>query len=348
MSRYTFYDEHGQLYTCQGTPDVDPRTGARRGRRPKEENLAIRDVAIKIVAEWPSPRPLRHLFYRLLSTGALDVLRDADGKLDGDEAYSKVVSIVTRARWDGLIPMEMIIDELRDPVSSISWAGLGDFAPSAAVIYRRDKWEDQSSYVEVWVEKNAIVPILRDVCRKYQVTLRPFHGFNSLAAIHQTAQELLPISKNITIFYLGDHDPHGYAIEKDMHDRMRCMFDFLGRPQRFASVDFPDRLGAGLDDLNNPEFADIFSHPLTVDEIGGKGGEKWREKRAEFIERFDNRACEVDALPPDELISRVERALQSRIDDQAAWDAAGEIELVEKADIEKRLSGPDQAISEEE
>ena len=310
------------------------------------QTLAIRDAAIEIVAGWDSPRPLRHLFYRLLSAGALDVLRDAEGKLDGDEAYNKVVSIVNRARWDRAIDMGMIIDELRDPVSTLSWPGIEEYAATASYIYHRDKWEGQSSYVEIWVEKNAIVPILRDVCQEYQVTLRPLHGFNSLSSIYQTAKELLPISKNITIFYLGDHDPHGYAIEKDAHDRLRCMFALLDRPTK--NVEFPERLGARLEDFDNPEFADIFSHPLTVDEIGGKGGDKWQEKRADFIRRFDNRACEVDALPPEELISRVRRAIQSCIDDQDAWDAAGEIELVEKAEIEQRLNDPDSVILEEE
>src|SRR5438874_3250884 len=176
------------------------------GRGKAAKTVEIIETTNEILTASKFPLTIRRLFYELISKGVIE---------NNPESYNSMVTKLTAARWDGDIPRDLldkIIDGAREPISPLSFASIQDFGATAAAIYKRDKWENQEAYVELWVEKQAVVSLLRNVCSENHVTLRPLHGFNSFTAIHETANDLLPIHKDITIFYLGDHDPHGYAI----------------------------------------------------------------------------------------------------------------------------------------
>jgi hypothetical protein len=212
------------------------------------ETVLIINTTIEILTASRYPLTLRRIFYELVSKDVIE---------NSQSSYTKLITKLTDARWDGGIPvplLDMITDGTRVPLRTSSWKDIADFAETAAAIYQRDRWADQSSYVELWVEKQAIVSILEGVCSENQITLRSLHGFNSFTAIHQTAKDLLEIHKNITIFYLGDHDPHGYEIERDVQKRLFAMFDLLGSPVKRHAVDFRPRLGILKADIGNLEF----------------------------------------------------------------------------------------------
>ena len=202
------------------------------------------------------------------------------------------------------------------PFVSNTWASISEFARPAANAYRRDRWENQAAYVELWVEKQAIVSLLEGVCRENHIVIRPLHGFNSFTALHQTAKDLLNVHKNITVFYFGDHDPHGHEIERDARERLFDMFDLLGNPAKRHAVEFRPRLGILPEDIG--EFGIL---PLDVEELE-KGGDNFKAKRDAFVEKYGNEAAEVDGLPAEELIKRVQDAIddESCIDDRESWD----------------------------
>jgi len=45
--------------------------------------------------------------------------------------------------------------------------------------YRRDNWQDQANYCEVWSEKATVLGSVRPVANEYGITLRVCHGFGS-------------------------------------------------------------------------------------------------------------------------------------------------------------------------
>ena len=176
------------------------------------------------------------------------------------------------------------------------------------------------------------------MCSENHVTLRPLHGFNSFTAIHETANDLLPIHKNITIFYLGDHDPHGYAIEEDVKDRLHRMFGLLEHSAKKYSIDFRPRLGLLPEDIG--KFGIL---PLDVEALE-KGGKNFKVKRDEFIAKYGNAAAEVDGLPTEVMIDRVQAAFDTCVEDREAWDKVDELTAIDRQEIQARLD-PDEALT---
>jgi hypothetical protein len=151
--------------------------------------------------------------------------------------------------------------------------------------------------------------------------------------MHQTAKDLLDIHENITIFYFGDHDPHGYEIERDAQERLFEMFDLLGNPTKRHAVDFRPRLGILPEDIG--KFGIL---PLDVEELE-KGGDNFKAKRDAFVEKYGNEAAEVDGLPAEELIQRLQDAIddESCIDDRDAWDESLLLTESDRGEIRARL-----------
>ncbi|MGD1082998.1 MAG: hypothetical protein ABR881_32185 [Candidatus Sulfotelmatobacter sp.] len=302
------------------------------GRGKHKATVEIINTTIEILEESKFPLTLRRLYYELISKGLIE---------NSKESYASVVSKITNARWDGDMPTHLlgkVIDPGRDPHSVVTWANVADYARSAARMYERDRWADQATYVELWVEKQAIVSLLTGVCSENQIVLRPCHGFNSFPALHQAAVDLLEIHKNITILWLGDHDVYGYEIEQDIQTRLREMFALLGNPTK--AVEFRPRLGILQEDIG--KFGIV---PLQVEwlddegEATGKGGKKKQAKRDAFIAQYGNEAAEVDGLPAEELIQRVQDAIddESVIDDRESWDNSLALTESDREDIELLL-----------
>src|SRR5437899_1674197 len=166
------------------------------GRGKAVKTLEIIKTSVEILTESKFPLTIRRLYYELISKGVIE---------NSTKSYTSMVAKLTDARWDGDIPLDLldkIIDGGREPIRTLSFANIAEFAGIAPYYYQRDRWEGQAAYVELWVEKQAIVSLLEGVCED------------------QTAKDLLKVHKNITIFYLGDHDPHGHEIERDARKRL--------------------------------------------------------------------------------------------------------------------------------
>ena len=106
-------------------------------------------------------------------------------------------------------------------------------------------WEQQKEYIELWCEKDAIVGVIEEITREYDVMVRPLRGYSSLTFIHHAAEQLKEITKPITIYYLGDHDPSGYDIERSSRASLNSMmgwndvlFDF-GLRRQCSKMDTP-------------------------------------------------------------------------------------------------------------
>ena len=58
------------------------------------------------------------------------------------------------------------------------------------------------------------------MAEKWGLTLRVSHGFGSVGMEQQIGSYFESLDKEITVFYLGDHDPSGHSIEEDIHRRV--------------------------------------------------------------------------------------------------------------------------------
>jgi hypothetical protein len=222
-------------------------------------------------------------------------------------------------RPDWVIPPDWMVDETRQPETVSVWQDMSGYIEAVKRSYRRDNWQDQPNYCEVWSEKGTIMGAIRPVADRLGVTLRVCHGFSSTGMEGQVGALFEDIKKNITVFYLGDHDPSGHVIEQDIH----------GRAQRASGRDFSMvRLAIHA--------ADIQRFKLPPQQI------KTSDTRAEsFRRRFGASAAtvELDALPASELRGRVEKAVSELIDFEI-WNrqvAVQEVEFKSIAEFANRM-----------
>ena len=168
------------------------------------------DSAVVILEE-ENPMTIRQLFYRLVSVG----------EIPNDRASYQLVSrLMTKARDDGRCEFDWILDRSRPEYAPNVFTDAAEYAEGVKRGYRKDYWSSQPAYVELWVEKDAIIGSIQDVTDELGITIRVGRGFLSTTKAHEIAEHFKSIAEDITVFYLGDHDPSGRAIESDQYKRI--------------------------------------------------------------------------------------------------------------------------------
>ena len=94
---------------------------------------------------------LRQLYYQFV---ARDLIPNKPSE------YNKLGSIINDARMAGLLDWDYIVDRTRSLRKLPSWDTPADLVKAAAEQYREDIWANQDNYVEVWIEKDALVGVI--------------------------------------------------------------------------------------------------------------------------------------------------------------------------------------------
>lgn len=255
---------------------------------------------------------VRHLHYMLVSDhivvgeeGGVPVYY-ANTKRD----YAGLTAKIAEARWRGDIGFDDIRDDLRESVEYNFWDSPEDFMKAVVPQYQIDFWRSQKEIVEIWVEKNTIVNVIRDTCAAYRVPIRPFRGQASLSYAWDCAQSVRFNDKKLNIYYIGDHDASGYGIEKSMCERLtellldRCFWT----PRDVMTKLRWERIGFLHEDFEKHEV-----EALDADDKADSSLHTW------FVNMFpDRKAAEIEALTPTEVRSRVLTAI-GRHRDETKW-----------------------------
>src|SRR5208283_1264705 len=80
--------------------------------------------------------------------------------------------------------------------------------------YRKSLWAFQPCYVEIWIEKEALIGVIDEVTMKYDVPLMPCRGYPSETFLFSAAQYIKRQNKPTYIYYFGDFDPTGKDIPR--------------------------------------------------------------------------------------------------------------------------------------
>ena len=113
-----------------------------------------------------------------------------------------------------------------------------DLVDSAIHSYRLPRWEDQEYYVEMYCEKQAMEGILRPIADKYHIHFGCNKGYPSAATVYETSKrikEQLANGKKVVLLYLGDHDPSGLDMPRDIKARI---VEFLTKGDDYTEPDF--------------------------------------------------------------------------------------------------------------
>jgi len=141
-------------------------------------------------------------------------------------------------------------------------------------------------------------------------------GYSSASALYETANRFLDHlgeGRGLHIIYLGDHDPSGIDMTRDIEDRMAL---FLRDDAHHLSV---HRIALNMDQVRK------FKPP--------ENPAKTTDSRAEnYIQKFGRSSWELDALEPSVLARLVEGAIENLIDD-VAWEVMVDKEDGYKGDL---------------
>mgnify|MGYP000190278712 CR=1 FL=1 len=105
---------------------------------------------------------LRQLYYQLVSR---DIIKNVV------QEYKGLSELLTDGRMAGIVDWEAIEDRVRVPSKPGSWDTPADILVSAYHSFRLDRMKGQSTYIELWVEKDAISGVLKPITRKYGINL---------------------------------------------------------------------------------------------------------------------------------------------------------------------------------
>src|SRR5262249_3089988 len=143
--------------------------------------------------------------------------------------------------------------------------------------YRRDLWDNQDHYVEVWTEKDALAGVLLEETRKWDVPLMVSRGFASASYLYEAAETIKAVGKPTYLYYFGDHDPSGLYIDRAIERGLR-----EHAPE--ADIHF-ERVAV------KPWQIELWNLPTRPTKTKGNPHSKG----------FEGASVEVDAIPPTDL-----------------------------------------------
>ncbi len=179
-------------------------------------SLLIINQANEIIEEYEADGlrlTLRQLYYQFVSRDLLE---------NKKKAYKRLGNIISDARLAGLIDWDAIEDRTRNLSGNTHWAHPGQIVRAAARSFQLDHWEGQKCRPEVWIEKEALVGVIDSICKELDVDYFACKGYVSQSEMWSAAQRLRGYGLNDQtpiIIHLGDHDPSGIDMTRDIEDR---------------------------------------------------------------------------------------------------------------------------------
>ncbi len=252
---------------------------------------------------------LRQLYYQFVSRDLFpaDWADKITGSVNNERSYKKLGSIVNDARLAGLIDWSHITDRTRNMKQNSHWDDPESIIGACADSYAVDKWQNQQNYVEVWVEKDALVGVLEVACKPLDVPYFSCRGYTSQSEMWVAAMRLVKrvkAGKRVHIVHLGDHDPSGIDMTRDIRDRIEL---FIGAhvPGKVSWFDL-NRVA-----LNMPQVQEYTPPPNPT---------KLTDSRAQgYLSEFGEECWELDALEPSVLTALITDTVEA-LRDEEQWN----------------------------
>lgn len=157
---------------------------------------------------------LRQLYYQLVTRNVV---------ANNTKEYDKLSNLITKGRLLGIVDWDAIVDRTRKPNLPYYVESPEDAIKDANSHYRLDRQMEQETCVELWVEKDALAAVLQRKTHHYHIQLMVNRGYSSTTAMYDSYNRFLramEAGQKVTILYLGDHDPSGLDMIRDIRERI--------------------------------------------------------------------------------------------------------------------------------
>ncbi|WP_088186353.1 hypothetical protein [Desulfosporosinus sp. FKA] len=213
---------------------------------------------------------LRQVYYQMVARAIIP---------NNERSYKNLGVLISDARLAGFIDWNAIEDRTRNLQGRSHWQTPGNMIDSAAYSYHLDYWNGQRNYVEVWVEKDALIGIVGQICQQLDVNFFSCRGYVSQSEMWGAARRLKrrqDMGQQIILLHLGDHDPSGKDMSRDIQERL-ITFETYG-------VEF-HRLALNMDQV------ELYGPPPNPTKITDS-------RAGNYIREFGHDCWELDALEP--------------------------------------------------
>ena len=270
-------------------------------------------IVNEILGQYSFALTIRQIYYRLIS--------DPYNLFPNTRSmYNSLDRMLVRAREVDEIDGNKIEDRTRQTIGGDQgWENpdsyldkVLEYIKSCWQKYGKEMWASQQFKLEVWIEKDALASVISETTHPFRVLVFPSRGYSSYTKIKEALDRLKYYrDKQIIILHLADHDPSGFDMTKDLINRFEKYGD--------DSIEIK-RIGLNYDQV---EKFNLRPNPVKIAD----------PRALSYIGQYGEECWELDALPPNELQSIVEKEIKNYID-QKAWDA--KLEEIEKEREEVR------------
>ena len=272
----------------------------------RNSSMAIIEQANEIVNEYSADGydlTLRQLYYQFVARGQI---------ANSQREYKRLGSVINDARLAGLVDWNSIVDRTRNFERLSRWDSPADILRSAAAGYHIDLRSDQDEYIEVWVEKDALVGVVEKACKPLDVGYLSCRGYVSQSVMWRAAQRFIEQESyyETTLIHLGDHDPSGIDMTRDIQDRLEL----------FGASVIVKRVGltmAQVEELQPPP-----NPAKTTD-----------SRYKPYIAKFGNESWELDALDPRYLVNLITDTVEDHTNEDL-FDERVAVMVSERKEIE--------------
>ena len=236
---------------------------------------------------------LRQLYYQFVARGLIP---------NQQSEYKRLGDIINDARLAGLLDWNYLEDRTRNVEELGHWSTPQDIIQACEENYRTDKWADQEYRPMVMIEKDALTGVISGVCDDNDVPYFSCRGYTSQSemwAMGQRLRRYVQAGQVPIVFHLGDHDPSGIDMTRDITDRLSL---FIGRDIELR------RLALNFDQVQQ------FNPPPNP-------AKDTDARFAGYVSLYGDECWELDALDPATLSGLVGDAIES-VRSQTAWDEA--------------------------
>ncbi len=235
---------------------------------------------------------LRQLYYQFVSRDLIP---------NKQVEYKKLGNIINNARLAGLVDWDAIIDRTRNVQTNPHWNGPADILATVSRQYKIDMWDNQLYRPEVWIEKDALIGVIENICTEFDVPYFSCRGYNSQSEQWRAGQRFSRTINNNQIpivLHLGDHDPSGIDMTRDNADRL---FIFT----RFHKIEV-NRLALNMGQVQQ------YKPPPNPAETSDPRFQK-------YTAAYGSKSWELDALEP-QVIEELIRVELEKLINGAAWE----------------------------
>ena len=277
----------------------------------RQSTLKVIEIANQIISDYQAQGfdlTLRQLYYQMVSRDIIP---------NNQREYDKLGVIISDARLAGLIDWYTIVDRTRNLAALSHWDSPSDILRGVEYSYRLDKWEWQEYRPEVWIEKDALRGVITGICQELDVPHFSCRGYTSQSEMWRAGQRMIKHMEGSQIpfiIHLGDHDPSGIDMSRDIFERLEMFVDGTE-----GSDFFVKRIA-----LNYNQVEQYTPPPNPA---------KLTDSRVDnYIAKFGMESWELDALEPNVIVELIRNQILS-IRDDTLWNEVAKQEESEKEEL---------------